>query len=302
MSAWGFRRRSFSGLPLQGHKLVRLVHLDESGISESKDEGDYAVVAGTIIEPDAEYVDLEGFLTYLAQRYVPRDKIPSFQAFHATELFNGGDIFPRDEYPIERKLPIIRQLLSVPRRFNASIVYGIARKSHYANDRAARFKTAGEAAHAQAFMQALWRANRWMRDHARPNEVAMVVVEDNNEMREHLRFIHTWLQMSEIAPELMSEFPLERIVEGALFARKYESSILQVADMCAHLIKRCIDGRKHAEWLFDLIKRHIQVTPLIENDPLQPIMKRRSVYDLPGAYRWSYTNSLSERASAFVSA
>ena len=62
-----------------GYRLVRLIHLDESGISNLKEES-HVVVAGTISEPDVDYINIESILLALAHSHVPKDKVDVFRS------------------------------------------------------------------------------------------------------------------------------------------------------------------------------------------------------------------------------
>ena len=186
------RRRSIDGTPLGGNLVMRLVHFDESGIANVQDEP-RVVIAGTIIEPDRQYKQLEDHLALLAGRYVPPEKHSQFVAFHATDLFNcEGKIFSKkDGWTLEKTAPIIRKLLRIPWRYGLPIVYGTWNRAKYLpsdsgpqhKHRSQHVKEATERAYSIAFIQALLRVNLWMHRHARRDEVVMVVVEDNRDMR-----------------------------------------------------------------------------------------------------------------------
>lgn len=109
------------------------------------------------------------------------------------------------------------------------------------------------------------------------DEVAMLIAEDRPIMRKMLKFAHAILRgrappefqglLSEtlVADPILSKLvlPLERIVETVHFAEKGESSLLQIADLCAFTIKRNMMKASHHELLYGAIEQQITFTPKI---------------------------------------
>jgi hypothetical protein len=277
MTGGRIRGRSFSRGPLSGYDVVRLVYFDESGISNARDEP-HVIVAGIIIEADKQYLALEAHLAQLAEDWVPSDKAAEFVAFHAVELFNGGKIFRRPEWIIDKTLPIIRRLLKTPVRFDLPIIYGLCNREGRVRDAPGLKNTKAdhlEAAYQWAFLLALIRTNEWMRKNARPEELAMVIVEDNDQMRTALKRVQFWLQYPDrVIPELARHIPLEKIIESILFAKKDESSILQVAEICAYAMKRAAANKSHADWLLGTLVPCIHWGPIVTDDPVRDAVIR----------------------------
>jgi hypothetical protein len=55
--------------------------------------------------------------------------------------------------------------------------------------------------------------------------------------------------------------PLERIVETVHFVHKTESSLLQIADICAFAIKRYLMKASHHERLYEPLREQIIFRP-----------------------------------------
>lgn len=268
------RRTAITGRPLGGNKLVRLIHLDETGTGNATDDA-VVIVAGTIMEPDICYRQLEDELRALAFRYVPEDKYDHFVGFHAKELFNGsGKVFKG--WPIEKTLPIIRAMLRMYHRHSIPVIYGACPRDRYSaiGDRPTKAHDPVSAAHENAFLQVILRANRWMKRHARPDEVAMIVVEDNDKMRHRLRNFHHRLKYPTdgMAKLLGEDLPLERIIESILFAKKHESSVLPLADLAALILKRRIANRR-LDGLFEWLAPRINRDTIVENDPVEAALR-----------------------------
>jgi hypothetical protein len=108
-------------------------------------------------------------------------------------------------------------------------------------------------------------------------EVAMLIAEDRTIVRKMLKLAHTIqrgrapLQLQQELESILADgnnpllnvLPLDRIVESVHFAEKNESSLLQVADVCAFAIKRKIMNATHADRLYDPLKDQILFTPSV---------------------------------------
>src|SRR5260370_36562632 len=85
-------------------------------------------MAGIIVEADKQWKALSQYLSDMADEVAPPEHREGF-AFHATELFSGGKIFPREKYPKEWRWTVLDELLSLPRKFDLPIVWGMIAKS-----------------------------------------------------------------------------------------------------------------------------------------------------------------------------
>ena len=75
---------------------MRLIYMDESGISNPEQEP-WLVVVAVAIDADKKLTPVERPLDSLVRRFIPQQHQESF-VFHAKELFNGGgEIFKRDD-------------------------------------------------------------------------------------------------------------------------------------------------------------------------------------------------------------
>jgi hypothetical protein len=66
---------AFGGGPLRGDKIVRLVYLDEAGISNPAHEP-WLVVAGIVINADKQFKLIESYLDELVKKHIPQEKRP----------------------------------------------------------------------------------------------------------------------------------------------------------------------------------------------------------------------------------
>jgi hypothetical protein len=132
-----FGPRAFGGGQLQGDRLVRLVYVDEAGITNRRHEP-FLIVAGVIVDADMKLVAIERHLTRLVDRHIPEQHRDGF-VFHAMELFNGGGkVFvrpepgdPNPEWPLERRLAIADDLAAIPRKFDLPLAFGIVERAKW---------------------------------------------------------------------------------------------------------------------------------------------------------------------------
>lgn len=94
--------------------------------------------------------------------------------------------------------------------------------------------------------------DQFMRQETTPDEVALIVAEDNQQARRDIKAAREWLK----SPELIAQFPLpfgedmlpvERIVDTVHFAEKKQSPLLQIADACAFVLRRYLERAAHSE-------------------------------------------------------
>jgi hypothetical protein len=238
---------------------MRIVYLDEAGISNPKHEP-FVVVAGVIINADKEWLSVEQYLRDMVGRRVPIDRRSGF-FFHATELFSGGKTFPRETWPRELRWPILRELCEIPSIFGLPVVV-----SHISREEFAKVNVGMNAPEITIQAQVIASAGctltveRYMRNQANADEVALLIHENNQRAAAWLRGLHNILR-TEIGmmpfvgySELMKYLPLGRIIDTVHFAAKTDSSILQVADACAFACKRKLMGTKEADYFFEPLR------------------------------------------------
>jgi Protein of unknown function (DUF3800) len=137
------------------------------------------------------------------------------------------------------------------------------------------------AVHAHSFLYFIAQLETFMRANY-PNEVEMLIAEDRPEVRNTVKFTHGVFRgrglkqdqssFEAIKNKLLGELmPLERIVETVHFVQKRESSLLQVADLCAFAIKRNMQKAQRWEKLYTPL--HEQV--IFRHDVAQGVAERR---------------------------
>ena len=262
---------SLSGDPFAGNKLVRFAFIDEAGTSKYDP---YVVVAGVVVHGDDELIPLEEHLEGLARKHIPPEDHENF-VFHMKDIWSGTKYYKnRDNWPIERRVAIMEDLVAVPERFEMPISFGFLEKAEFIrrhgeytdNARAIDIST-----HAAAFSACTFVIEKLMRE-VWPEEIAQLVAEDQEHARATIRAVHAFfrdpneLRRQGVVDDML---PLQRIRGGIQFANKGESRPLQIADMCAFFIRGHLRRHPEAEKFLENLKRWMIVLPKGEESPYE---------------------------------
>ena len=231
---------------------MRLVYSDETGISRP-DQEKFCVVSSAIVHPDRDLVAIERHIQKLVAKHIPEEHHDGF-SFHAKEIFHGGKIIKRNdpEWPAERRFAIADDLAAIPRKFNLPLAFGWIDYSTFPQTFELPPGTSPNevilAAHVSAYMTSAMLVEHWMRQNA-PNEVCMMIVEDNDRARKLILDTHRYHQDKTIekilAPEARVHFPFRKIKEDPVFQPKKSSSPLQIVDFCAYVFRRFLMQDRH---------------------------------------------------------
>ncbi|MFZ2065266.1 MAG: DUF3800 domain-containing protein [Xanthobacteraceae bacterium] len=250
---------------------MRFVFTDEGGIS--RDEP-FVVVAGVFVHGDWQLIPLENELERLKQKHIPRENQSGF-IFHAKDIWSGkkGIFQDRGKWPLSRRLAILRDLARVPRRLGIPIVYEYVERAKFDLSEEAkkvgRAPTSSEhsvAAHAVTFASCTLRIEQCMRAKW-PAEVAQIIAEDNAQVRALVKgAVQKFRYPSEGEGELIANnvLPLQSIRGSVHFAEKVESRPLQLADICAFVIRAHLTKNKHIGPLYQRIRSNFVLVPTEE--------------------------------------
>ena len=253
--------------------MARFVYVDEAGISSPAQEP-YVIVVGVVVHIDQVLNGIEHHLQRLVERHIPPKNRKGF-VFHAKEIFNGGGkVFKRQspdfigppEWPLERRLKIGDDLAAIPKKFNLPIAIGIVERAKFpqasAPDPNMSAKDKIVAAHVTAYLQCAMFVEQWFRQNA-SNENCLMVVEDNEQARTLIRETQNSAQNPMIVGEISEaeqwHFPLRKIKEDPLFQPKKSTNVLQVADFCAYVFKRRMQGDEKMNRFYGPFKTKIIV-------------------------------------------
>jgi hypothetical protein len=265
---------NFDGAPPEGQSVVRFVFVDEGGIS--RDEP-FAVVAAVFVHGDTQLVRLETELDRLKRKHIPEEYRRDF-FFHAKDIWSGNKIFKdRDVWPLHKRLKILHDLARLPGKLDIPIVWEAVERSKF--DLIDEVRKAGReptpfeilvAVHSLAFCACTLRIEQFMRAIWK-DEVAQMVVEDNDQVRTFLKSTHeVFRDPSKAEQRLLPNniLPLRKVRGSLHFASKAESGPLQLADICAFIIRGHLARHPHNPPLYKRVKRKLLMLPgSEESDP-----------------------------------
>lgn len=271
--------RSMSGAPLDiWGRRVRLAYLDEAGVGNIQ-EDPYLVVAGIILNGDQDWRPLQRYIKGLRRKYLPSEDQDLF-IFHAKDILHGTGYFKKDrttKWPRQKRLEILLDFADIPRRFRLPVVQECIdrvaigkwfqaghqrrlRPRHGLQGRGVQIfptsreplpaRTVANLIHASAFVSCAARIDLWMKAHA-PNEIAMIVAEKPGKIEEGLRMFHQGYASDELYQYNPRAFSTDRIIDTIAFAGKNELILLQIADVCAFVIKRRLAGKEDVKEAFE---------------------------------------------------
>lgn len=243
---------------------MRLIYTDEAGIS---DKEPITVVASVIIDGDREYLLLKNEISRIVYEHVPSELRDKFW-IHACEIFSGGKSIDRNLWPFEQRLDFLKEIACLPFVHDIPIAFAFDRKDLWKESKFRFGLSVSKWSHLMAFKSCMDRADHFMRHYLHGNEIAVVVCEDTQEMRGIIekyglldREISGSYPMIEIKPEkyeidmgVKKNFfrpEIRHIIDTPFFAKKRAAPILQLADVCAFILRRYVVGKDHGE---DLVK------------------------------------------------
>jgi hypothetical protein len=243
---------------------VRFAYFDEAGIGDPAKEP-FTVVAGIMLHVDEQYSALQQFILDMADALVGKDRPLDF-VFHATDLWHGGKFFPREKWPLERRMEILGHICSIPEAFQFQVFYTVIERAKYPpQDLSAKnaWKLATRRAHVICFLGCLQQVDGFMRE-ALPDEKSFAVVEEHNDHRRLMKDAARFLGNRRLAPIVVDDpnlywRPYEYLIDEPLFQSKSGVSPLQIADACAFIIAKHLGGDRHAEPHLEKLKPRMAV-------------------------------------------
>lgn len=220
---------------------MKIVYVDEAGISR---DDTHLVLTGVIVENDEAWLRTDQLLRNLSERFFYGTSVEGATHLHAKDIFHGTKAFSRDRFSFESRIKLLTNVLSVPRACGLTVAAIWVNWREFAATRPDR-----RVAHAYFTAYQLFLAG--LEDYFRnyyPDEKALVLWEDNNQIRTKLRGLHAAVVRGSIHQDA---FPLNHIVDHLAFAEKGEARILEAADAACFAIARHLALRSRSK---DLIK------------------------------------------------
>ncbi len=240
--------------------LVRLVYLDEAGTTSG---ATWLAVAGVIVHGDMQWREADRRVAALIEKHIPKEDRSSF-VFHATDIFHGSRYFDRKSpewASRERRWGILADLAQIIADLNLPVVVGSEDKLPFPDLRA---PLPQEDLHTWSALNCLYWSDLWLSAFA-PDEMATVVHEDGALAKPLIRNLVRACRYPEMLPDhgalSLAEaygLPFEHIIDTVHFAEKADARLLQLADLCAFMIGRSVQGRSVCDAVMQVIERQTE--------------------------------------------
>ncbi len=221
--------------------------MDEAGKSAVEP---ITIVVGLIVHADKQLVLAEAAINDVFGS-VPAEYKEGF-VFHATQVWNDKKY--REHWQQSDRLLFLKQMMSLPRRLNIPIAFGIVRRGFSQHIPQSKL-TDDQAEHFACFAMCIARADKYIRDYANPSEIATAVAESDGSMDKYLKHAsevfreepmhltkdHVNLTIREKAAGYMmqeTEFRVSRIRSSLQFVKKDSDKLILLADACAFGLRR----------------------------------------------------------------
>ncbi len=244
---------------------MRFAYLDESGVANPRQEP-WLVVAGVIVDADRQWRGIEARLSALADEYAPPQAREGF-VFHASELWSGGKALVRDVYPAHRRWEALGGLCSLMEEMAVPIVFGAVHRATYTEACGHNLTQSEVTIDAQVvgFTLCITLVERYMRALPQSGEVATITVEHNSQtielFRRQQRRMKSTAALEGMNPQAAAFWPVIRIVDTVSYCEKHDTSLLQIADVAAFVIRKKLEKNPHIERYWDLLKDQVTGFP-----------------------------------------
>lgn len=258
---------AFGGGQLIGDRLLRFVYVDESG-NNQRDR--HTVVAGVMVNADAQLVKLEDALDALVTEFIREEDRYGFY-FRGSDIYGGNGYFKgksaeNEEFPFARRLDLLRRLALLTTDHRLPVLHGHSDTEHYQRDESYKALSPTDAvkgrlmmAHAVCVLGVEHGTRITSTD-----EVVQLVVENSAEMRQHVSNLDKVMRhpraleiLNLTSGQGLAAFnllPLQRIRNSVHFAAKEDSRVLQLADVCAYIIRGNYVGGKNHKALYEVLE------------------------------------------------
>jgi len=241
---------------------VHLAYLDESGSHDKKDVR-FQVMAGVIIE-GWEFISIEVAMGLAIEELLPEDKRESFEEFHAYELFNGCGIFEGIDQ--EKRLGVVSGLLDVVSAHKVPIVYGAVDVQKLASTpfRSAQpvdvcFNICVCAIEYWAGSRLKLPADTESEEMQNAQPLVVLIADDfpsksaiKEEMKKSFRTLR-----AKVRPPHYDAGKSWHLHDSLYFGSSKDSIGIQLADLCAFIIRRNLEGDPSVKGHYDIIAKNI---------------------------------------------
>ncbi len=240
-------RFALGDVPLPGFETMRLIYAGESGTT-TYDK--LAVVCGVVVGTDQHWQALEDDMAALRQ-HIPVPYRANF-VFRASDLLRtDGSKFDPETWPKEDRIRLLAQLVALPAKHQVPVAFGWCKNVHLDVPGA----DSTPAIHLAAYAHAVAACDSFIARTGPMKEIALLFLEDTQDMKETVGRMHEGLKRHDFVKSLGGtigkDLPLRRIKDTANFVSKDRAPFLQLAGVCASVIRHHWIGAPDNESLLE---------------------------------------------------
>jgi hypothetical protein len=213
---------------------VFIGYMDDAG---SDEESPVAVMTAVLVKHQLLF-ELEAHAGQIVERLIPKERLRRFNEFKACDLFHANGIFTGIDPPL--RMEAMHALLKPVNRFAMPVIYSAVDRVKLARVVSAN-AIASSSAINLAFRMCLLGVQRWLETHDLTNEPALLLCDDTNNrsLKQTMQADYRALRPKLLPPDWPSG-RLERMHDGIYFGNSRDSTGIQVADLCAWVVRRSI--------------------------------------------------------------
>jgi hypothetical protein len=242
---------------------VRIIYTDEAGISNPEP---VSVVVALIVNPDVHWFPVMRRLRQIWDQHIPSEyRRGNKHTLHDDFTFHAKEVLDRSKYPKwpeEGRRTLLKSMMAIPSEFEIPVVLSAVKRGAFdwsGWPKEKKHMTPAKSDHMSAFTGCIGEANEFVRAEY-PNELALIIADDNGEMREILRAALNSLQGRPLPADIMvprgedrepgsktKVLRADRVIDEVCFLAPRNAPFLQIVDACAFGFRRWLAGQSHGE-------------------------------------------------------
>jgi hypothetical protein len=238
---------------------MMLVYLDEAGIGDLKTDK-FVVMTGVVVL-EKQWNEAVVGIQKIVDKYIHPLARP-IHIFHAKELFHGTGRMPKTMYTKEERWNCLEELCALIPKVSVSLLAIKVDREKTKASMARDVEKHGEVVASQmaAMSAMIWQTERFVRAFT-PDRHAIMIFENNDQCKKAFGHI-VWMLRNPVSAEVLSDIayssllPLKGIIDTAHFVEKRGAPLLQLADVCAFVLRRKWLEKPDADRFYDYIKGH----------------------------------------------
>jgi hypothetical protein len=243
---------------------VRIIYTDEAGISTPEK---VSVVAALIVNPDAHWFPIMRRIREVWDQHIPTEyRHGNRHKFHGDFTFHAKEVVDQSRYPNwdeDSRRALMESMMAIPREFEIPVSLSAVKRGAFDwsgwPTENKKSMTPAKSDHMMAFAGCIAEANEFIKSEM-PNELALIIADDNGEMREILRTALNRLQGQPLAVDVAAAkgegrdlgaktklLGADRIIDEVCFLQMRNAPFLQIVDACAFGFRRWLAAQSHGD-------------------------------------------------------